>query len=61
MVFLLNNKINFFDIDGTLWDIDAKVWIIDKEEPHKPILRLDNYEVNRILNDFYKKDNFKIE
>ena len=56
-----NNKINFFDIDGTLWDIDAKVWIIDKEEPHKPILRLDNYEVNRILNDFYKKDNFKIE
>ena len=55
-----NRKLHMFDLDGTLWNIDAKVWIIDKEEPHKPIIRLDSYEVNRILSGLYMKDNMKI-
>lgn len=54
-------ELHFFDLDGTLWDIDTKVWILDKEEPHKPIIRIDYKDMNRILNGFYKQDGLKIE
>jgi len=56
-----NRVIHFFDLDGTLFNIDSRVWILDKEEPHKPIIRLDNFEINRILSGLYKKDNLKIQ
>lgn len=55
-----NKNIHFFDLDGTLWNIDSKVWILDKEEPHKPIIRLDKFETNKIVTGQYKKDNQKI-
>jgi hypothetical protein len=54
-------NLHFFDLDNTLWRVDAKVWVIDKEASHKPIIKLDNFEVNRILNGLYRKDNLKIE
>lgn len=57
----INKTIHFFDLDGTLWNIDSRIWIIDKEEPHKPIIRLDNYEKQKILSGFYIKDKLKIE
>jgi len=56
-----NKKMHVFDLDGTLWNIETKVWILDKEEPHKPIIRLDNYEINKILSGLYKSDGLKIE
>jgi len=57
-----NNKpIHMFDLDGTLWDIDSRVWILDKEESHKPIIRLDSFELNKILNGLYKSDGLKVE
>lgn len=56
-----NIPIHFFDLDGTLIEIDAKAWIIDKETPHKPIIRLDKYEMSKILNGLYVRDNLKIE
>jgi len=56
-----NNKpIHIFDLDGSLWNIDSRVWIIDKEEPHKPIIRINNYDVNKILNGLYKSDGLKV-
>ncbi|NPV13076.1 MAG: hypothetical protein HPY57_15020 [Ignavibacteria bacterium] len=56
-----SKSLHFFDLDGTLWDIDCKSWIIDKEEPHKPIIRLDKFEESKILSGLYIKDNLKIE
>lgn len=56
-----SKSLHMFDLDGTLWKIDCKVWIIDKEEPHKPIIRLDSFEVNKIINGVYIKDNLKME
>ena len=57
-----NNKpLHFYDLDGTLWTLDNKVWILDKEEPHKPIIRLDNSEVSKIISGLYKRDKLKIE
>jgi hypothetical protein len=57
----INKAIHFFDLDGTLWNIDNKIWIIDKEKPYKPIIRLDNYEQQKILSGLYIKDKLKIE
>lgn len=57
----INKPIHFFDLDGTLWNIDNRIWIIDKETPHKPIIRLDNYEKQKILSGLYVKEGFKIE
>lgn len=56
-----DKKMHMFDLDGTLWNIESKVWILDKEKSHKPILRLDEKELNNILNGVYVKDNLKIE
>jgi len=56
-----SKRLHMFDIDGTLLTIDTKVWIIDKEEPHKPIIRIDNFEVNKILTGIYMKDELKIQ
>lgn len=56
-----SKKIHFFDLDGTLWDVNCKPWIIDKEEPHKPVLRIDKLEQNKIISGLYIKDNLKID
>ena len=55
-----NENIHFFDLDNTLWKVDSKVWIIDKENSHKPILRIDKYILSNILNGIYFKDDIKI-
>jgi len=57
----INKPIHFWDLDGTLWDIDNRIWIIDKEEPHKPIIRIDNYEKQKMLSGLYIKDGLKIQ
>jgi len=44
--------IHFFDLDNVLWKVDTKVWVIDKESSEKPILKIDNFEINRILAGF---------
>lgn len=56
-----SKEIHFFDLDGTLWNTDAKVWVIDKEISHKPIIKLDILEINKIINGLYRNDNMKIE
>lgn len=56
-----NNITHFFDLDGTLWNIKCNVWIIDKENPSEPIIKIDSYEIKKILDDFYKNDDIKIE
>ena len=38
------HKINFIDLDGTLWFVDNKPWIIKKNDPEKPLLRLNTEE-----------------
>lgn len=54
-------NIHFFDIDGTLLNVDSKVWLVDKEDTSKPILKLNNFDVNKILNGIYIKDGLKIQ
>jgi len=56
-----NIPIHFYDLDGTLWDLDTRIWIIDKEVPHKPIIRLDRFEKQKVLSGLYIKDGLKIE
>lgn len=56
-----NKNIHFFDLDGCLWSVDSKVWIVDKEEPDKPLLKLDKIDMNKILNGLYKGEDLKIE
>jgi len=56
-----SKKMHVFDLDGTLWNIETKVWILDKETPHKPIIRLNNYEISKIVSGLYKSDGLKIE
>lgn len=53
--------LHVFDLDSTLWSVDSKVWVIDKEIPHKPIIKLDNLEIARILSGRYFNDRTKIE
>lgn len=56
-----NGEIHFFDLDGTLWNIHFNVWVIDKEKPHKPIIKLGNYETHKILNGLYIDHGNKID
>ena len=57
----IQDKINFFDLDGVLWESKSKIWIVDKEDTSKPILRLDKQESANILSGLYFKENLKIE
>jgi len=57
----IQSTINFFDLDGVLWETNSKIWIIDKENPVKPIIRLDKSESTNILMGIYFKDDLKIE
>jgi len=57
----IERTINFFDLDGVLWETNSKVWVIDKENPANPIIRLDKSEINNILSGAYFKQNQKIE
>ena len=57
-----NNKVlNFFDLDGVLWESKTKIWVIDKEDPSKPIIRLTSMEMTDILLGVHFKDKLKIE
>jgi hydroxymethylpyrimidine pyrophosphatase-like HAD family hydrolase len=56
-----NKQIHFFDLDGTLWNMESKIWVIDKENPSTPIIKLTQYEINKIINGFYKNDNIIIK
>lgn len=56
-----NRTIHFFDLDNTLWRTGNRVWLIDKERPHEPLFRLEPREVNKIVNNLYKKDGVHIE
>lgn len=55
-----NGILYFFDLDETLIKDDKKYWFIDKNEPHKPLLRIDSLEMNKILSGLYVNDNIKI-
>ena len=54
-------SIHFFDLDGSLWSVDSRAWIIDKEQPQTPIIILNSFEINKILNGLYIKDELKID
>lgn len=54
-------QIHFFDLDNVLWKVDSKVWVVDKESPEKPIIKIDDFEMNRIHNGYYVKDKLKID
>jgi hypothetical protein len=56
-----NNIAHFFDLDGTLWNVNCNVWVIDKENPTEPIIKIGQYEIKKILDDFYKRDDIMIE
>lgn len=57
----IENNINFFDLDGVLWKTYSKVWVIDKEDPSKPIIRLNTTEITDILLGISFNDKLKIE
>lgn len=57
----IQDKIYFFDLDGVLFETKSKVWIIDKEDPSKPLLKLDKIEASNIISGIYIKENLKIE
>lgn len=57
----MNKKIHFFDLDGTLWNIHSDIWVIDKEKPHKPVLKIPSLEFSLIKNGIYQKDNLPLD
>ena len=57
----MSKQLYFFDIDGTLWTTNSKVWIIDKENPSKPIKKLNFLDFKLIQDGIYKEDNIKTE
>jgi hypothetical protein len=56
----LDKEAYIYDIDGTLLNMDVKAWIIDKDNPSKPILRLDPLELFMIEKGVFKKDDLII-
>lgn len=55
------SEIHIFDLDSTLWETDSYVWVINKEKPSKPIIKINQKEMELINSGIYKKDNIKIE
>ena len=45
---------HFFDLN-VLIDIDSKVWIVSKNNPNKPLIKLDQSEFNLIKSGIWKK------
>jgi hypothetical protein len=58
---MLKTEIHFYDLDNTLWNIIGKVWIISKNNPNKPLIKIDYLEYLNIKNKMYIKDNIEIE
>lgn len=56
----MDKEAYIYDIDGTLLNMDVKAWIIDKDNPSKPILRLDPLELFMIEKGVFKKDDLII-
>ncbi len=56
----MSKKIEWFDLDGTLWRCDAKWWIIDKTKPDVPLLRISQEEGYLYSSGFYLKDDHRI-
>lgn len=57
----MNKEISFFDLDGTLWNLNNDIYIIDKEKPHKHLLKISRYEYALIKGGFYTKDGIKLD
>lgn len=55
----MNNlkEICFFDLDNTLWYVKSRVWVIHKNDPSKPIMKINNQEFTLIKNGVYISDN----
>jgi len=53
--------IHFFDLDDTLWKINGNVWIINKNNPSKPIIKLNKIELYDILSGIHINDEIKID
>jgi hypothetical protein len=54
-------EVHFFDLDHTLWRMDFHAWVIDKEKPHRPIIKITAHELTMIQSGVYKKDNLPIK
>lgn len=50
-------NIHWYDLDGTLWQTDAMLWIIDKNNPDKCIIKINQYVGSLITSGFYINDN----
>lgn len=50
------NKVNWFDLDGSLWSVDAKWWIVDKNNPEKCVLKISQEEGSLVLGGIYRGD-----
>lgn len=57
----MNKCIHFFDLDNTLWELDVKAWLILKNKPNDPLFKLNNIQLQEILNGVYKKQENLIE
>jgi hypothetical protein len=57
----MNKEIHMFDLDGTLWNIKSEIWLIDKENPQRPIVKIDSLEFSMIKNGMFRKDDIPID
>lgn len=54
-------EISFFDLDNTLWFVKSNAWVIEKNNPAKPFMKIDNLEFALINNGIYTNENNLIE
>lgn len=58
---MVDKELALFDLDNTLWYIKSDIWIIDKNDPSKPILKIDPIEFALIRSGIYTKYDILVE
>lgn len=54
-------EMSFFDLDNTLWFVKSNAWVIEKNNPSKPLMKIDNLEFALINNGIYINEGNLIE
>ena len=58
---MVDKELALFDLDNTLWYIKSDIWIIDKNDPSKPILKIDPIEFALIRSGIYTQYDILVE